>query len=164
MFHLYACYPPYLDASERNVYFQNVSYESTSLFVLTSVIISYCVLLLFVKVSLAAQKKWLECKAASMGGKKEDTDSLSQIAEENEEQRLYRQVMTVLLVYRCSIHQFMVNHDVALHSGKDNFRRVFLSVLLHVPPIVRYQRIFVWACLDACIYLGVLRFFYAICC
>lgn len=47
------------------------------------------------KVSLAAQKKWLECKAASVGGKKEDTDSLSQIAEENEEQRLYRQVMTV---------------------------------------------------------------------
>lgn len=93
MFYLYICYPPYLDASECIVYYRNMKLKS--LFVLTSVIISHCVLLYFVKVSLAAQKKWLECRAASMGGKKEDTDSLSQMVEENEEQRLYRQVMTV---------------------------------------------------------------------
>ena len=47
------------------------------------------------KVSLAAQRRWLESKAAAAVARFEGTDSLAKLAEEQEEQRLYRQVTPV---------------------------------------------------------------------
>lgn len=43
------------------------------------------------QVSLAAQRQWLECVAATAASSEEGSDSLSSIKDENNEERLYHQ-------------------------------------------------------------------------
>lgn len=47
------------------------------------------------KVSLAAQRRWMDSEAAATAARDEGRDCLSNLGEEREEQRLYRQVRLV---------------------------------------------------------------------